>query len=1322
MATRDDDHDRTRRRGSSRDEQAAQRAMVRGLRWGLRAASGKTKAPRSTAPAGAPGAPKGGPSGRVGKHQGKTTRTFHINVGSVKVGAGAAGSVDYLAREGHWSERDDLEVAHGDIDLMKEAIREIDRTARARRGPTAETVVKTLVFELPRDATPEQRATILREVVEREIAKGHVAVGAVHYPTEGDPQPHIHVAITARPVRRRDDGTIEVIRARRNVAYAVKAEVRKLRFDTAELINLSADPAIKFYGGRDAQMDEPGIQGRRPRHRIPHSLWHKEGWRDIPEEERKNYAEKHKLDREKNSADKIKKEADKTERREARWEKQGAVSKEKVQRPFKLANDIQQKMVYTAAAKANFTLPQGWRKFDGGDLMAVMNALNGGDIDKAREKLAEAQKRAELLESVLAPLLAELEAARAQTQRSPEPAAPAPPVQETHYERDDRGPGVDGAGRGPGRAADGERCDGRGRPAAAPVAHPGRNRRVPPPAARGRLRSLSDVDMVSGGPGTPVLLPQHVPDHLEDQPTRQHHPLRRSTRRADLADALRATLSRVTAAEVIVAGDGIAEAEKWAAGTSEAQRAVRERELWQEALDEALAAGDTADQRQQFAQVVTDAGRVLADRLAWQAGIDAAIADGATWQLSARLAQAAEVAGADIIARQAMAAGIDDLLSIDSTTVPALTASLPQEHNRRSTNVARTAHRPNRVAQSENRSGTEHPAAGGNDYGNLEEHTEAGAVGRPESGAAVTRSDGRLADPDQPRPGTTGGRPAGDKRDAIPPDFKRNEPVGRAVAFETRRDASGIHQIYAGTKHVALLDKEDDVYYLVPIYCGARGGGPLRLLEDATIDIQADITDEIYARYYHMKKKRPDARISLLETPPEKPVEATAPKVAPLPAPPPPAQEATMAKPVPKPPRQPTENELRNADIQKIITDEPNIRQAWSDIDLRLAQDIDQMKHGDLADALINGSKNRYDLAHSAGYLSKENLARINARDKERYEIDPPKSPSREVVEKQEQEKQTASDRIRAAFEKLAAIPSAKDAFESGKRLMEALKEMMAVNQPQAKQNADKRHPDQKHPDEITPEDFKQLVREERERQMKDPAVYIHRDRAEVVVARRLAEKRRALEERNSDKSQPPIIIVVQQQQGEDLDRLIGRLSDPSKLHALTTHLKTIGGDVRYPAVKPMDLIPPASMTRLAVTVEQMIAQELGRHKPAQQATSPSAPSAAKAQQSTAEGIYWPRDDFDNAVQRREAIMRRLNESSPRELEELRVASKSLSAEKRKLSADVSAQCYANGVKQVEVVMVDRGLLSVDDTAAGRLRAAQERHRQQQARGGGRVD
>ena len=77
--------------------------------------------------------------------------------------------------------------------------------------------------------------------------------------------------------------------------------------------------------------------------------------------------------------------------------------------------------------------------------------------------------------------------------------------------------------------------------------------------------------------------------------------------------------------------------------------------------------------------------------------------------------------------------------------------------------------------------------------------------------------------------------------------------------------------------------------------------------------------------------------------------------------------------------------------------------------------------------------------------------------------------------------------------------------------------------------------------------------------------------------------------------------------------------------------------------------------------------------------------------------------------------MSRLKDASPRELEELRAASKALSAEKKKLSADMNAKCYENGFKKVEETMVARGLLPADQTSDARLRAEQERRKQQAA-------
>ena len=1218
MASRDDEIDRTRRRGNSRDELAAQRAMVAGMRRGLRIGGGHGVKKQTLTPGKLAASGGRKQSGRVGRHEGRATRSFHMSTKTIQVGGNPGRYLTYICREGEFKQRDDLLYISGNPEVLKQHIEEIERTALKRKGPTAEQVARKIVHELPYDCTPEQSRKIADREVEHWKQKGFEAVAAVHGADVDHDQPHIHILVAGRRTTVGPDGSITVLREGRDVPMPYTRSKRDYRVFLCDEINRIADPAVRFWPKKDAEMDEPGIVGRAPRSRVPEWKWHREGYKEIDPAKAARLAKK----REKIQAE----QAAKAPEREAKKAK-AAEKRGKTIRPFMPPTEAQKKKIAVGAMKAGIKLPKDWRTaLDGGDLLGAIKAAERGDRDRCYTLVAEAQKRAELLAPVLAPLLA------------------AGPVRE---------------------------------------------------------ESLTDR-------------------------------LKTSASNIRFEPKIRAAARR----EIEIAVDGAIEAEKWAFHADEAVRAVQDRYEWQIAVGDALAASEHAEEAQAFTRAVDDvnvamsdgaawdraaddAGRVLADRLAWQAGIDGAMAAGRQWQLSARLAQAAEAAGANMATRQAWTDGLEQLDGLDSTTIPALTASLNQAQQRKSTNVARRNHRADRSSQSEDRSEAINSAASGDDYGNLEKYSEAGTVGRPESGASSSGSDDRIFDSDQPRPGTTGDNDHANTR-ASADQSAGLRLGGRRVNLVLRKSPRNIHRVSLDDKCVAILMPQQGQHYIVPLDGNVQNAGPLKLLDGAPIDASKDINSEIAARFEEFYIANPKLK------PPQQPAEALAPKVAPVPAPPAPAQEATMAKPAPKP-RPPTENELRNADIEKIITDEPNIRQAWSDIDLRLAQDIDQMKHGDLADALINGSQNRYDLAQSAGYLSNENLARINARDKERYEIDPPKNPSREVIEKQEQERQTAADRIRAAFAKLASVPAAKDAFEAGKRLMEALKEMMEVNKPQAKQNTDKRHPDQKHPDEITPEDFKQLVREERERQMKDPAVYFHRDRAEVVVARRLAEKRRALEERNSGwQQQPPIIIVVQQQHGEDLDRLIGRLSDPSKLHALTAHLKTIGEEVRYPASRPIDLVPPASMTKMAQSIEQLITAELAKHRPSQAAStpSPSASSVSKAQQPTSAGIYWPREDFENAAQRREDIMRRLKDASPRELEELRVASKTLAAEKKKLSADVSAQCYANGVKQVEVVMVDRGLLSVDDTAAGRLRAAQERHRQQAAcrRGGGRVD
>jgi len=55
----------------------------------------------------------------------------------------------------------------------------------------------------------------------------------------------------------------------------------------------------------------------------------------------------------------------------------------------------------------------------------------------------------------------------------------------------------------------------------------GRVGHQPPPESRNRLRNLSDVAVVSFARGSEVLLPSHVPHHLDNPATQPNNPLRR---------------------------------------------------------------------------------------------------------------------------------------------------------------------------------------------------------------------------------------------------------------------------------------------------------------------------------------------------------------------------------------------------------------------------------------------------------------------------------------------------------------------------------------------------------------------------------------------------------------------------------------------------------------------------------------------------------------------------------------------------------------------------------------------------------------------------
>ena len=171
-------------------------------------------------------------SGRVGRIAGRQTRTFHLNLGSVKIGAAetATGALDYALRKGESAGKaDELEHAAGDPAALLAAAEAIEASAWIRGGERAERVLVKQTFELPAAASPEQRAALAEAVVDDWATRGHVAIAAVH--GNGLVQPHIHVLASARPV----DAAGQVDRSVR--LWTSKAEVRKERARIAELVN-----------------------------------------------------------------------------------------------------------------------------------------------------------------------------------------------------------------------------------------------------------------------------------------------------------------------------------------------------------------------------------------------------------------------------------------------------------------------------------------------------------------------------------------------------------------------------------------------------------------------------------------------------------------------------------------------------------------------------------------------------------------------------------------------------------------------------------------------------------------------------------------------------------------------------------------------------------------------------------------------------------------------------------------------------------------------------------------------------------------------------
>ncbi|MBF0394516.1 MAG: hypothetical protein HQL38_17710 [Alphaproteobacteria bacterium] len=200
--------------------------------------------------------------------------------------------MDYLAREGNYAERDDLEHLAGDVAKFNETAALVDSARRIRNGRTAEAVAKTLVRELPADSTQEQRRAVAEAEVRHWRNLGYDAVAAVH--ADAKTQPHIHIAVTARRV---PSGVVD--RSAGSVVLMHRRDVMADRQRFAQSVNDACKPAVEFFGGRDALLDQPGIEGRRPRRRIPSRDWCVDGRREPAPIVIEEIAMKHRIEREK---------------------------------------------------------------------------------------------------------------------------------------------------------------------------------------------------------------------------------------------------------------------------------------------------------------------------------------------------------------------------------------------------------------------------------------------------------------------------------------------------------------------------------------------------------------------------------------------------------------------------------------------------------------------------------------------------------------------------------------------------------------------------------------------------------------------------------------------------------------------------------------------------------------------------------------------------------------------------------------------------------------------------------------------------------------
>jgi len=663
--TQTDTWESTRKsRGHDRDEQRALTALVRRQRrfaGALTAAGQKLKA----APA-----PVREPSKRVGEKDGHPTRTY---TNQWRPAPKAAGLVTYIDRL-NGKKLSDLEQTGGlDAAEFTRLAEEREQSIKAA-GVSKRTAALEQMIEFPYDTTPEIRAEIMRE-----ITRGHEpeVTWAIHAGgKDGKEQPHTHILWLSGPQGQRPvEGSKAMAANRHHVAMAINSAFQRMTGRRLE---------AEFWGGKDRDLDSPGIVGRPPKRRKTRPIYECQRKRDelvkagqpVPERILRLAAAGDRLDEMNRTAAQNGLKEQPLSGKEGRIADYGRMQSEIsiLKQHWAPATPDQADFIADRAERARVKLPAGWKKrLDGGDMMAAVKAAERGGAELFAEKIAEAEKRAALRAPIIQPILDAHQAEIARLEQriaelSGQKVSEPVPSQQQHqgeYHGNDSGRdradgsagGRDsGGGRG-GRdviaalraasdAVDVETTDKVGAEIAEMTAW---NR-----AAEGAAEAVAErLEWQKG-------IAAAISDNERDESFARFQQAVDAAEGAEIAVVVERVVAQI--------GAEIADRLGWQAGveraTEEAQataltrgieqaadaagRAIADRLAWQRSVGSALVDAERAADASAIEQITTDAGRDIADRLRWQAGFAAALGDAERAGQAAAIQRAAEAAGTEI--------------------------------------------------------------------------------------------------------------------------------------------------------------------------------------------------------------------------------------------------------------------------------------------------------------------------------------------------------------------------------------------------------------------------------------------------------------------------------------------------------------------------------------------------------------------------------------------------------------------------------------------------------------------------------------------------